>query len=236
MLGAPNTEVILGEAPAMRREGGAAFLDVRRTGGESVFVAVHEPHVGRPRIRSVRALPTRQSSDLATAVAIDLGDRTDYVLSTLDDGGRVDTREVRLEGRFGYCSMRAGGVRRIYLVDGKLLKAGDRTHQGRPAFTGEVSAIRREAAGDASNAFVAVGPSPAGLPLNGSTLIIEDSEGSTLAFGIVRAETQANTTVIHIDGEPGMELRRGHVKQLFFPNWGIAGGLRFRIPQSAVWP
>jgi hypothetical protein len=59
MAGAPGTMVIAGDAPSTRQSGDAPFLTVRRTGGDSTFVAVHHVVGGNmSRIQAVELIPT----------------------------------------------------------------------------------------------------------------------------------------------------------------------------------
>jgi len=77
----PGTEVIRGDAPAMRRLGPAPFLCVRQSDGESVYVAVHHPFQGEPLVRDVELV---EASMERVALRVVLPERTDAVVSTPD--------------------------------------------------------------------------------------------------------------------------------------------------------
>jgi len=51
----------------------------------------------------------------------------------------------------------------------------------------------------------------------------------------VEAGEQARR-IITIDRVPGMLIKQDHVKLEYFPNWGIPGGLKFRIINTASGP
>ena len=134
----------------MRRPGNAPFIDVRRLGGNSTFVAVHEPYSDTPNVRSLRVVPLDEASVGAVVLEIQLADGVDTFASTLDPSG------------------------------------------------------------------------------------YEDGDGSVKAFRITPSERREEQTRLYVDGDPGMALMPDHVKQLFFPNWGIEGGLKLRVPQRVV--
>ncbi len=56
MAPSPGTQIIRGNAPAMRRVGEAPFIAVRRIGGESIFVAVHHPFTDKPRVEAIELI------------------------------------------------------------------------------------------------------------------------------------------------------------------------------------
>jgi hypothetical protein len=233
MLAAPGTEVILAQGPAMRREGMQTFLDVRREEPESVFVAVHEPYVGKSRVRSVKLLPLERASEMAVAVQVELDGRTDTILSTLDEAGEVAGNGMTLRGRFGYVSTAGERTQTLYMADARSLRTGRASLASEAAYTGAVTKTLRAAQGDALNAFV----TEARLPeedLAGRLLLTTDGDGSTRGFLVKSVTRQAEDTVIAVDRDPGMSIEKGYVKLLYYPNWGIRGGLRFRLIETAT--
>jgi len=56
MAPSPGTRIMRGDGPAMRRMGDAPFLAVRREGDESIFVAVHHPYMGTPRVEGIELI------------------------------------------------------------------------------------------------------------------------------------------------------------------------------------
>ncbi len=232
MLAAPGTEVILAEGPAMRREGMQTFLDARRAGPESVFIAVHEPYAGQPRVQSVKLLRPERASPMAVALQVELNGRTDTILSTLDEAGEIVGNGIALRGHFAYVSAGARRSPLLYMADARSLKAGQASLAGTPAYTGAVRKTLRAAQGDANNAFA----TDAQLPekkLAGKLLLTIDGDGSTRGF-LVKSVTRRSTgTEIAVDRDPGMRIENGYVKLQYYPNWGIRGGLRFQIIETA---
>ena len=228
VMPAAGTEVTLAQGPAMRRMGTQTFLDVRRVGSStSVFVAVHEPHTGSPRIRSVKLVPAGRASEMAVALQVELPDRTDTILSTLDENGAIVAAEIDFQGRFGYLSVPNNRARTLYMADAGHLKTGGATLEGPAAYTGAVTQTLSTARGDALNAFVVDAPIP-DSNLTGKLFLTTDGDGSTRGFLI----KSVHGNRIEVDRLPGMTVQDGYVKLQYFPNWGIPGGLDFRIVNS----
>lgn len=228
MMPAKGTEVTLAQGPAMRREGAQTFLDVRRAGPASVFVAIHEPYTDRPKLRSVKLIAPARASDMAVAVQIVLPDRTDTVLSSLDEDGSIATDDIDFRGRFGYLSSANGRHRVLYMADASHLKAGRQKLEGVPACTGDVVQTLSTDRGDALNALITDIPLP-DADLAGKLCLTTDGDGSTRGF-LVKS---VGDNRIVIDRLPGMTVENGDVKLQYFPNWGIPGRLSFRIVNSA---
>jgi len=77
----PGTQIIRGEAPAMRRIGTAPFFCVRQSDGESVYAAVHHPFVGEPVVQGVELI---ESGMDRVAFRVRLSERVDTIVSTND--------------------------------------------------------------------------------------------------------------------------------------------------------
>lgn len=107
------------EALAERR----AEADLR-----SVYTAVMAPFKGETcPVRSIRRVTPEPDTNGAVAVAVELADRTEYVISALDDEPRT-YGPVRMAGRFGMASVGGdGSLLCAYLLDGTELSCGDRT-------------------------------------------------------------------------------------------------------------
>lgn len=236
MLAAKDTQVLMGDAPAMRRDGTAPFLAVRRTGGDSVYVAVHHPYVGEPLIRSVEAVDIAPSNDQAVAIRVTLPDRVDTIISTADASPwkvrRTLDRQAELRGRFAHIA--EGSEEWSYLVDGAALLAGRRRIQGSPSHEGVLTRTSRIEAGDEYDAFITRAPLPIDGSLDGRTLMIDLGGLIVQSFQVARVERRGGETIIHTHDEPGMTIRPGLVKLEYFPCWGIRGEARFRIPGTAL--
>ncbi len=228
MLPSSSTDVTLFQGPGIRTTEQRTFVDVRRIGAESVFVAVHEPHGGTPRVRSAELAPIQSGSETAVAVQVTLSDRIDTILSTLDATGTLSTGDVTFRGRFGFLSAAQNQYRKLYLADAELLQAGATRLEAPVAHAGSVLSTTISEAGDATDAFIIDSPLPEGDHA-GKLFLTTDGDGSTRGF-IIKS---ANGTTVEVDRNPGMTVEDGHVKLQYFPNWGIPGDLSFRIINTA---
>ncbi|MHB9030320.1 MAG: heparinase II/III domain-containing protein [Candidatus Latescibacterota bacterium] len=242
MLPAPGTEVSFGRAPAMRRQGEATFLDVRRTGGDNVFVAVHEPYRNAPRIRRITPLTPAGDADSFVALKIELVDgRTDYVAHTLDtppySERLIPGTDIRFKGRFVHVALRKGTPEWMYLLEGASLqagktslaaKSGDFSHRGR------ITDIQRVEKGDARDGFVTSTSLPIGGSLAGKTVLLTLSDGRTEGYTIAGIERRGKESFIRVNEEPGMELRDGGklAKLVYYPWHGVRGPVDFLISGS----
>jgi len=220
----------------MRREGTAQFLDVRRPGPENVFVAVHEPYTEAPKVKAARLVPLTTGSDMAVAVAVELADRTDLLLSQLDDDRRLTCSGLDFTGHFAYAVQAGGEYTQAYMVDGHWLQAGEMSIESDRAHGGTIVGTLSTDRGDEINAFVTTAGVPTDSRLRGRLLLTEDGDGSTRGFFIETIRRGPNdTSIIQIDRLPGMTVEEGYVKLQYFPNWGISGELRFTIPSNCSW-
>ena len=229
MLPSSSTDVTFFEGPGIRAAEQRTFVDVRRIGTESIFVAVHEPHGGTPRVRSAELVPIQSGSEMAVALRVTLVDRTDTILSTLDHTGTLTTTDVSFRGRFGFLSDAQSGNRSLYLADAELLYAGGSRLETSAAHTGSVLRTMIAEQGDAMDAFIIDSPVPDGDHA-GKLFLTTDGDGSTRGF-IIKS---ASGTTVEVDRNPGMSVENGYVKLQYFPNWGIPGDLSFRIISTAL--
>ncbi len=238
MTGAAGTEVLVGQGPAMRRSGTATFLDVRRTGGDNTFVAVHEPYVGRPLVGKIAQLaPARGSSAGAVALKVELADRTDYFLSTLGAAEKVAVQDgalrLSLTGHAGVVSVKGGKVAKLYLVDGAKLEAGGETVTAEGS-DGVVTASQSVYNGDKANTFEVEGKLAEGAALKGRTILLTDGEGATHGFEIDSVASQGGKTLVTLTDDPGVQIREGVYKMLFFPSWGVKGKVTYHVGGTAL--
>ena len=236
MMPSPGTEVILGKAHGIRRQQPQTFLDVRRRGPDSVFVAVHEPFhyekATRRKLRAVEVVSPRKASKTAVMLKVTLSNRTDYILSTLGEEGGIETDDLFFRGHFGYLSAAGGTYQTCYMADATLLETGGAKLETAAAYTGDVTDTLSVAGGAPLNAFVTDRVLPAS-GLEGKLLVTTDGDGSTRGFRVRSVKREGDRTLIEVDRIPGMTVEKGYVKQQYFPNWGIPGGLSFRILNSA---
>jgi len=236
VLGRPGTEVILARGPAMRHAGYADFLDVRHEGGESVFVAVHDPHEDEPNVVSVEPVAWGEGAmDVGLRVTLANG-MTDIILSSgaeppfpahETDGG------IAFAGRFAHVRVRGDESVHVYGVDASLLRVGEVELSGPGAFEGEVIATHRVEAGAEFDAFETDASLPAGL--EGRCLVVDLGGTLTQAFIIDRVAPTTTGAMIYSRDEPGMAIRGDLIKMMYYPGWGIPRPCRFHIADTLVW-
>jgi hypothetical protein len=242
MMGAPGTEVSYGRAPAMRRTGDATFLDVRRRGGDNLFAAVHEPYNGTPRITRITPLLAPGAADSVVCLKIELaGGRTDYFAATLDippyPERSIPGTDLKFRGRLAHIAMQNGKPVWMYLLEGGSLSGSGVTlaaESGDFSWRGRITDIKRMEKGDSWNGFVSTAALPDNGDLNGRTLLLTLGDGRTEGYTIARIEKQGGNSLIHVNEEPGMELRDGGslCKLVYFPWHGVRGDVSFLISGS----
>lgn len=238
MLGAPGTQVIVARGPAMRRPGYTDFLDVRRGGGESVFVAVHDPFEGSANVERIEALEVGGGAmDVGIVVHLANG-RRDVILSSGEEPPFEALQAAdgtRMTGRFAH--LRYDGERLVHAwaTDASELACGELSLSGPEGWEGEVIAVYRVEAGDGFDAF----ETEAELPvegLEGRCLMVDLGGTLTQAFMIEGVErTPGGGSLIHSRDEPGIEIGDGVIRMMYYPGWSIPGPCRFRIADTLLW-
>lgn len=235
LLGQPGAQAILGRGPAMRRDGYADFIDLRHEGGESVFVAVHDPYEGAPNVLAVEPLAWGTGMDVGLRVTLASG-MTDVILSA---GGDAPFEEVAtadgitLAGRLAHLRFAGERLVHAYGVDATRLQVGEIDLSGPGAYDGEVTAVHRVEAGAQFDAFETDAALPAGL--EGRCLVVDLGGTLTQAFVIDRVEPTATGALIYTRDEPGMEIRGEVVKLMYYPGWAIPRPARFHIADTLRW-
>ncbi len=233
IAGAPGTTVVTGQAPAMRRLGDAPFLAIRRNGGNSTFVAVHHVVSGSTsRVNGIELVPT----DVADAVAlrVNLGDRIDTIVSTVDPRVPV-TVAGRTTVRGAFSHSREGGPRSwAMLVDGDMLRTSEVSINGPVSHEGTVTSTTGTEQGGGRGSFAVSGNVPALASLAGAPIIVDQGGVMSWAYRVDAAVQGRTGTVVVSPDEPGFEVNGDLIRQTSFPNWGIRGAARYRIPGYAV--
>lgn len=241
LMGQKDTEYILGQAPAMRRMGLAPFVDVRRRGPESVFVAVYEPVGAREtsRIQKVEFMPL--GDDMAVGILVELTDGTkDIMVSTMEDGPwtvrEIEEWGVSFSGRFGHARLRDDQVRWLYLPRGEFLAAGDTEVKGALPFVGRILSTTRIEAGASADTLTADISLPKGEALKNRALIMDMGGQLVQSIIVDRVEALETGSLVITEDDPGFSTENGMIRLDHFPNWGIPGTLRFLIdnPQLAI--
>jgi hypothetical protein len=183
VVGRAGTEVLtglgegngnLGQSPWDR------YLIVRREGAEEAsncFAAVLEPFSGEPFLGRVEALWAGGAGDPAAGrvgLKVTAGEVTHYILNAPDGRefqGEIDGLSVEFAGEWAFIERDGAGVRRLQLVNGTLLRVGDRVLRSAGELKGRVEAV------DIAGRSVEVsssGPLPADGALNGHTMILSN--------------------------------------------------------------
>ncbi|MFO0961569.1 MAG: heparinase II/III family protein [Phycisphaerales bacterium] len=237
MAGAPQTQVVVGDGPAMRRVGSAPFVAVRRKGPETVFAAVHHVVKGAvPRVQGIELLPTTGAGCVALRVKV--GDRIDTVISCeeREQAHTVDGR-IEVRARFAHLSEGAGGRGGwAYMVDGDLLRTPRGSIEGEVSWSGTVERTLRAEEDEhrENNGFVVDGAPPPGRSLEGAAVIVDLAQQMTWGYRLAAVAKEGDLTVLQTQDEPGFSVKDGRIKQLFFPCWGFSGTATWRIPGFAL--
>jgi len=238
LAAAPATEAIVGQGPAVRRPGKQTFAAVRRTGGKSLYAAVHEPLYGEPRVKSIEVLGPQDpdASLIVTKVVLD-GDRTDYFLSTLDAqppfASRGPVAECSLAGSFAHVVESGGKVGHAELVGSELAFHGVKI-QG-AAYSGRLLGVERIETGAKRNAFLTEQELPPGESLKGASLILTYADGRTHGYTVERVEANGDKKAILVREEPGVEITPEAARFVYFPGNEFKGPTSFRIVPCTVW-
>jgi hypothetical protein len=252
VMGGKATEVFLCETPSMRRAGtddGLLYdylmpqLVVRRRGRrplESIFVAVHEPFRGKPRITSAELLTPDGSTGRAVALRVKLGRRTDRFLVSLDGAAQIECsgkEGAAMDGRIGFISQSHGVTSIAHLIGGTRL-AGRDFDLAAPvaAYEGEIEGAERRLEGAQSDSFVTTADLPDGRKLRGSWMVVTHPGGRTHGYCIERVEKRGGKTCIHLSDDHGLRITGARTQECYFPQRKFAGRNRFTIYTTASWP
>jgi hypothetical protein len=230
VLGAPRTQLIVGDAPAARREGSAPYLIIRRTGGDSTFGAVHQVHRGgHPAIVSVEALPTDSPDSFAMRIV--LPNRVDTVISNATRD-RIHTvgNGIHVRALFAHHAEASTPTENWdYMVDGNLFSTPTISMIGEVSHWGSVVGTNRVDAGSGINAIALSPPVSSSATSAGLPLIVDFVGRASWSYAI-SGRARAGVLVPH---DPGFVILGSQIKQTRFPNWGFRGVASYRIPGSA---
>jgi hypothetical protein len=248
LLGAPATEILLGQSPRIRAAEGddrkvydywMPQLVVRRRGEAplaSLFAAVHEPFQPEPFLGDVRALPLDPPGEGAVALEVCHGDVRDTIVCTLDDPPYPERQlpgGIRIEGRLGVLRQRAGQVLAAWLVDGTRLAKGDFALTSEAArHEGTIQAATRKADGAAADSFLTATELPPRDALAGQWMIVTFGNGHTRGYEIQSVERTDGKWAIILRDDHGLKITDGTTEECYFPRRKIPGPNRFVI---AAW-
>ena len=242
-------QLFLADSPSLTRSGlgGSALTEklkrpsllLRRTGSDgltSVFVAVHEPFYGQPKITAVKRLPTATVSDSTVALQIERVGHVDTVLLSLDGSQTVRTATASMTGCVGLVSQPRQGKPAACLIGGTALESGA-LHLTSPAANhrGAIQSVASQWDGAPANAFVTSATLPPGTALRGSWMLVAlDGDRATEAFEIDRVAVRDGRSWVFLRDDPGLRMNGGATTETFFPRRQFKGESRFTVHTRAT--
>lgn len=243
---AAETKVFLADSPSLTRSGlgGSALTEklkrpsliLRREGGDglsSVFVAVHEPYSGAPRIRSVqRVLQT----DSTVVLNIKSLQDTDTVVLNLDGAAPVAFAGFTTDARISIASYSDVDPPFAAMIGGTQLKVGALTLDTPAAtYTGTIESVASRWDGALDNTFVTGRILPAGETLRGTWMSVSLGDGAAAeAFEIDHVAPGAHGSTIYLKDDPGVRANGKTTTEIFFPRRRFSGANTFTIYTRAV--
>lgn len=225
IYGSPGstTEVVLGEAPAIRCPGFAPFSFIRhqaKSGGElaSCFVWVHEASRGVPRIREV----ITEESNGNVVVRVRSDDREDWIFSGAENDSVIHSGGFEFEGRLASATVSGDHVAARVHGGTRLTRDGDVVAEKPRPLSAEVTATLRKDAGDASDSALFVPPE--GASLAGYRLAHFDL-GDAIRFSIpvTAVHWQDGKARVDLGHSPGFVVEPDAIVMTNFPGWRIRG-------------
>ncbi len=243
-------ELWLGRSPSVRRAGLGSNSDSRKAydfwmpqliarrqaeaGLSSTFVAVHEPHSGRPFLGRVTRLAVTPDDGSCVALQIEHSAATDLVFSTNDETPyleRVTETGVRLRGRLGVVRLQAGKVTELTLLQGQSFSGEDwRVHTTSEGFRGSLEGVTRRSEGAAEDALITSADLPAGSALAGQWLSVIYPTGHRQGHEIVEVRKRDGKTFIVLADDPALRITGNQIREVYFPGRELEGTCAFEIP------
>jgi len=214
LLTEPGTTVYLGQAPTIRRAGRndsmldryqAPFFCARRTGDElrSVFVAVHEPLNGEPKVRSASVARSAPGVVIRVERADGL---VDHVAMAFEPSGIVREGPLSLTGRYGFVRTRGERVVEARMVGGAHLAFGGFRVKGASGWSGKIAkAVRERGKGTRGWFEVAEALAPRSIALP-QALIVQHPDATQHAYNVVRVERSGEVCRLYVREDPAFEI------------------------------
>ncbi len=251
LLAKKNTEVFLAESPSIRRAHESddvvyqymmPQLIARRKGeapNESIFVAIHEPFIGSPKITEVNRITNIRTDGQAIVLEVKTKTRTDLLIICLGNTQSVyipqKDGDIKLIGKIGVLSSSREKFNYAGLIGGTFLRKGNKGLSSKiPYFDGVIDAAVRKADGYDENALITTEALPVGTELQKRWVIVEHADGHKHAYQIKRVERKNNKTWIYLWQDHGLHIKGGTTKEIFFPKRVFKGKSSFRIYNHAV--
>ena len=265
-----DTQLFLAESPSLTRSGlgGSKLTEelkrpsaiLRREGNDgliTVFVAVHEPYYGAPKILSVHSF----SSESTILLQIDKADSMDAIHLNLEGGygdmtsafglaqpvvmGTSSARlpiptvsSVETNARFALVSFPRVGQPTASMIDGTELKTGPVELKAAAAnYRGVIQSVTSRWEGAPANSFTTTAALPTGEALRGSWMNVSLGNGAaTEAFEIDHIEASESQTTIFLKDESGLRMNGATTSEIFFPRRQFTGPNTFTIYTHAITP
>src|SRR5699024_6700238 len=234
LVGQGNHELFIGMSPSLRatRLHGRAMdnnveavkymmpkmvLRSEGTNLNSQFITAIEPYNSEPRIERIEKLNIDEGSYGDIAVQITYGNRTDIILSSLNEDTPLIVGDMVLKGKMGIIRLKDDEVEDIQLVGGTLLKKGQIEVTDKGSVSGDITEVLRKGDGDSLDAFVTETDIPQEMKNN--TIVITHPDGKTHGYKIKDIFKQDGKTVIETDEmDPGFTIHNGDYSEMkFFP-------------------
>jgi hypothetical protein len=224
-----NLEILVGEAPAIRRTGKAPFSIVRRESSraaqlESTFVWVHEATQGKSKIRSVSAQETAEG----IVVKVELDGREDVLLSGVEPDSRMEFEAIEFQGRAAFVSKSGEEIAGVVLSGGELRSLGRLLASGPGELTGEVVRTQERDRGDPRDGiFLRVADGVTAEQARDFRLVHLDFEDvCRFSIPIRAAQIENGLLFVELAHAPGFEINEGESIMTSFPGWRIQGSVR----------
>lgn len=240
-------QLFLGDTPSLTRSGlgGSELTEklkrpsllLRRQGGDglkSIFVAVHEPFYGQPKITAVKSLKSTPDSGLA--LQIESAGHVDTVLLSLEGAQLIRTDSAAFNGVAALISIPRAGQPSAFLVGGTELRSGALCLTSPVAgYRGVIQSVASKWDGASANAFITSAPLPVGEALRGTWMLVALGSGDTSeAFEIDRVAVRDGQTWVFLKDDPGLRMSGGTTTESFFPRRHFTGENRFTIYSRAT--
>lgn len=212
-----SLQLLVGEAPAIRRLGTATFSLIRHQIPKGVletcYVWVHE--AGRQK--KIRAVKTWREG-MNVILSIEREDRTDYVFSGKDDVSHFEFDGWNFTGRLAFANTDSGIV-----FSGSNLERNKTTiAKASPSITGSVIETTRLEAGDSTDSLlIKPDASIEGLLPH----LVHVDFGSFIRFSIPvkKAIMDGENLRLELAHSPGFVLKDGQTLMTNSPGWAYAG-------------
>lgn len=224
------SDLFVGRAPAIRRLGEASFSVIRRSARsgqplETCFVWVHEATGTTPAIKSVQA----SYEGMNVAVTVELDNRTDTLLSGIDDQSRFAHHDFRFTGRLAFVSNIASRHTAQVFSGGDLHMGETLLAPGRPVITGEVICTSVRDQGAPADSITIRTNDPPIASAQPKLAHIDLGEFIRYSIPVTGVQTEGAQTTVTLQHSPGFLLRDGAIVMTSFPGWRIARKATVRL-------